>query len=35
MCYAFQTKYTMKHNLIEYTDLAHLRKTFYCVNYMK
>ena len=35
MCYACQTKYTMKHILIEYTDLAHIRKTFYNANNMK
>ena len=35
MCYACQTKYTMKHILIECTDLAHIRKTFYSANNMK
>ena len=25
----------MKHFLIEYTDLAHIRKTFYSANNMK
>ena len=35
MCYACQTKYTMKHILIECTDLAHIRKTFYRANNMK
>ena len=35
MCYACQTKYTVKHILIECTDLAHIRKTFYCANNMK
>ena len=29
MCYACQTKYTVKHILIEPTDLAHIRKTFH------
>ena len=35
MCYACQTKYTMKHILIKCTDLAHIRKTFYSANNMK
>ena len=35
MRYACQTKYTMKHILIESTDLAHIRKTFYSANNMK
>ena len=35
MCYACQTKYTMKHILIECSDLAHIRKTFYSANNMK
>ena len=35
MCYACQTKYTMKHILIECTNLAHIRKIFYSVNNMK
>ena len=35
MRYACQTKYTMKHILIECTDLAHRRKTFYSTNNMK
>ena len=35
MCYACQTKYTMKHILIECTDLAHIRKTFYSANNVK
>ena len=35
MCYAWQTKYTVKHILIECTDLAHIRKTFYSANNMK
>ena len=35
MCYACQTKYTMKHILIECTDLAHIRKIFYSANNMK
>ena len=32
MCYACQTKYTVKHILIECTDLALIRKTFYSAN---
>ena len=35
MCYACQTKYTVKHILIKCTDLAHIRKTFYSANNMK
>ena len=35
MCYACQTKYTVKHILIECTDLAHIRKTFDSANNMK
>ena len=35
MFYACQTKYTMKHILIECTNLAHIRKTFYSANNMK
>ena len=35
MCYAWQTKYTMKHILIECTNLAHIRKTFFSANNMK
>ena len=35
MCYACQTKYTVKRILIECTDLAHIRKTFYSANNMK
>ena len=35
MCYACQTKYTVKYILIECTDLAHIRKAFYCANNMK
>ena len=35
MCYACQTKYTMKHILIKCTNLAHIRKTFYSANNMK
>ena len=35
MCYACQTKYTVKHIPIECTDLAHIRKTFYSANNMK
>ena len=31
----FQTKYTMKHILIECTDRAHIRKTFYSANNIK
>ena len=35
MCYASQTKYTVKHILIECIDLGHIRKTFYSANNMK
>ena len=35
MCYACQTKYTMKHILIKCTDPAHVRKAFYSANNMK
>ena len=36
MCIECQTKYTVKHILIEYTDLAHIRKkTFFSPNNMK
>ena len=35
MFYACQTKYTIKHILIECTDLAYIRKTFYSANNMK
>ena len=35
MCYACQTKYNVKPILIECTDLAHIRKTFYSANNMK
>ena len=35
LCYACQTKHTMKYILIECTDLAHIRKTFYSANNMK
>ena len=35
MCYASQTKYTVKHIPIECTDLANIRKTFYSANNMK
>ena len=35
MCHACQTKYTLKHNHIECTDLAHIRETFYSPKYMK
>ena len=34
-CYVCQTKYTVKHILIECTDQAHIRKTFYSANSMK
>ena len=34
MCYACQTKYTIKHILMKSTELAHIRKT-YCANSMK
>ena len=35
MCYARHTKYIVKHILIECTNLAHIRKTFYSANNMK
>ena len=35
MCYACQTKYTMKHILIECTNVAQIRKTFYSANNIK
>ena len=35
ICYACQTKYIVKHILIECTDLVHIRKTFYSANNMK
>ena len=35
MCHACQTKYTVKHFLIDCTDLAHIRETFYSANNMK
>ena len=35
MCYACQTKYTVKHIPIEFTDPSHIRKTFYSANNMK
>ena len=35
MCYACQTKYTIKQILIKCTDQAHIRKTFYSANNMK
>ena len=35
MCYACQTKYTVKHILNECTNLACIRKTFYSANNMK
>ena len=34
-CYACQIKYTVKHILIECTDLAHIIKTFYSANNME
>ena len=35
MCYACQTKYTVKHIVIICTDLAHIRKIFYSADSMK
>ena len=35
MCHACQTKYTVKHILIECTYFAHIRETFYSANDMK
>ena len=35
MCHVCQTKYTVKHILIECTNLAHKRETFYSANDMK
>ena len=35
MCYACQTKYTIKQILIKCTDQAHMRKSFYSANIMK
>ena len=35
MCYACQTKYTIKQILIKCTDQAHIRKSFYSANIMK
>ena len=35
MCHACQTKYTVKHILIECTNLTHIRETFYSANDMK
>ena len=35
ICYACQTKYTVKYILTKWTDLAHIRKTFYRANNMK
>ena len=35
MSYACQIKYTMKHILIEWTDLAHIRKIFKSANSTK
>ena len=35
MCYACQTKYTVKHILIECITLAHIRKIFYNANNVK
>ena len=34
-CHACQTEYTVKHILIECTNLAHIRETFYRANNMK
>ena len=34
-CHACQTKYTVKHILIECTDLVHIKETFYRANDMK
>ena len=34
-CHTCQTKYTVKHILIECTDLARIRETFYSANDMK
>ena len=31
-CHAYQTRYTVNHILIECTDLAHIRETFYNAN---
>ena len=33
--YACQVEYTVKHILIEWTDLAHIRETVYSANDMK
>ena len=35
MCHACQNKYTVKHILIDCTDLAHIREIFYSANDMK
>ena len=35
MCQVCQTKYSVKHILIECTDLAHIRETIYNANDMK
>ena len=34
-CHECQTKYTVKHILIECINLAHIRETFYSANDMK
>ena len=34
MHHACQTKYTVKHILIECINLAHIRETFYCASDM-
>ena len=34
-CHAYQTKYTLKHILVECTDLAYIRESFYSANDMK
>ena len=35
ICDSWQTKYTMKHFIIECTDQAHIRKTLHGANNMK
>ena len=35
MCHAYQTNYTVKHILIECTDQAYIRETFYSANDME
>ena len=35
MCHVYTVKYTVKHILIEFPDLAHIRETFYSANDMK